>query len=126
MIGCTTAYLPSGVFAISTIFGYALKRNLDNTIERYKAQWVGQGFLEPPDVHYDPTATHAHVASDASLIVLLVMVVHHDLQLKQMDVKTIFLISPLTHEVWVWFPAGYKHPLEVAFAKLHKSLYGLK
>lgn len=51
------------------------------------------------------------------------------MHLKQLDVKNPFLNSLLLHEVWVRFPAGYRHPslgtllpswtaLFVAFARL--------
>lgn len=79
--------LPPGIFAISTMFEYALKWTLANTIERCKARWVVRGSLEIIDVQYGPLATHAPVASDSSLMVLLSLDVRYKLKMKQLDVE---------------------------------------
>lgn len=39
-----------------------------------------------------------------------------EMNFKHMDVKTVFLNSPLEHALWVRFPACYKQPLGRAFA----------
>mmetsp|Transcript_36555 Transcript_36555/g.70156 ORF Transcript_36555/g.70156 Transcript_36555/m.70156 type:complete len:263 (+) Transcript_36555:948-1736(+) len=124
--GWTSLFILDGVIAITTIFVHALKRTLENTIERYKARWVVRGVLEIPDVHYDRLATHAPVASERSLLIMFSLTMKHHLHLKQMDIITAFPNVPLVHEVWVRFPAGYLHPSGHTFAKLDKSLYGLK
>lgn len=118
--------LPPGVVAISTMFVYALEWILANTIDRYKASWVVHGFLEIPDVHYNPLTTHALVASDSSLMVLLSLTVHYELIMKRLDAKTAYSNSPLDHEAWDRFPVGCDHPSGHAFALLHKSVHGLK
>mmetsp|Transcript_23987 Transcript_23987/g.45571 ORF Transcript_23987/g.45571 Transcript_23987/m.45571 type:complete len:295 (-) Transcript_23987:992-1876(-) len=71
----TSVYLPEGIIAIITIFIYALKLILLSTIERYKARWVVRGFMEIPDVHFNPHATHTHVALDSSLLIMISLVV---------------------------------------------------
>lgn len=69
LIVCTAAYLPLCV--VATMFVHTFKWTLGDTVERYKAWWVVRGLLEILNVHYDPMATHAHVALNASLMVLL-------------------------------------------------------
>lgn len=98
--------MPDGVIAITKMFINVLKWTLMNTIERYKARGVVYEFVEISDVHFNPDAAHAHVASDSSLLVMISLVVKHDPYFKQLDVKTAFLSSPLTQEVWVWLPDG--------------------
>jgi len=126
VIDCTSTYVPEGIVAITTMFIYALKWTLLNTIERYKARWVVRGFLEILDVHFNHDTTHAPVASDSSLLIMMSFIVRRDLHFKQLDVKTAFLNSPLEHDIWVRFPASQVHPLGHSFAKLRKSLYGLR
>lgn len=95
-----------------------------NTLEPCNANWVVRGFLEIPDVHFNPD--HAPAASGSSLLVLISLMATHNRHFKQLDVKTAFLKSPLAHEVWVRFPTGYMHPRGHSFAKLRKSLYDLR
>mmetsp|Transcript_23995 Transcript_23995/g.45601 ORF Transcript_23995/g.45601 Transcript_23995/m.45601 type:complete len:136 (-) Transcript_23995:280-687(-) len=57
---------------------------------------------------------------------MISMVVRHNLHFKQLDVKAAFLNSPLAHDLSVRFHAGYVHALGHCFAKLAKSLYGLR
>lgn len=71
-------------------------------------------------------ATHAYVASEASLMMMLSLTVRHDFHLKQMDLKTAFLNSTLEHKAWIMFPDGNEHASDDTFAKLHKLVYGLK
>jgi len=92
----------------------------------YNVRWVVRGFLEIPDKHFNYDATHAPVASNSSLLIIISLVVRHDLHFKQLDVKTACLNSPLEHRIWVRFSVGYVHPLGHSFAKLRTSLYGLR
>lgn len=77
-------------------------------------------------MHYDPLTTHAPVASGSSPMVLFSTTVHHNLHLKQMNVKTAFLNLTFEHEVWVGFLVGYDHPSREIFALQHTSLDVLK
>lgn len=44
-------------------------------------------FLETPDVHYDPLAIHAPVASDSSLMSVVSLTMRYKLELYQLEVK---------------------------------------
>lgn len=46
-----------------------------NTIARYKARWAVRGYLEIPDVYFDPDATHGQVAPNSSLLVMIIIMV---------------------------------------------------
>lgn len=74
-------FLLKGVIATTTIFG-AMKWTLINTIEICEGKWLNCGFLEISDVLYDPQVTHAPVAPDPSLLILLSLAMKHDLHIK--------------------------------------------
>lgn len=83
-----------------------------------------RGLVVIPDVHFNPDATHALVASDSSLLVMILLVLKHNLLFKQLDVQQAFLNSPFEHDVGMRLTAGFVHPLAHSFAKLQKSLHG--
>lgn len=105
---------------------YNFKWTHENTVGRYKSQWAVRDFLEIPCVHHDSLATYSPVASDSSPLTLLSLIMTHDLHLKQLDVNTAFINSPLLHEVWVRFLTDYQHPFGNPFAKLYRLLHGLR
>lgn len=72
-----------------------------------------RGFLKISGAHFNSDATHAPVASDSSLLVMISLVLKHDLHFKELDVKTFFLDSPLAHEVWVSFLADHVYHIGV-------------
>jgi len=58
---------------------------------------------------------------------MLALVSHFDLQLKQMDVKTIFLNGDLEEEIYMKQLEGFSSSSdEHLVCKLKKSIYGLK
>lgn len=105
---------------------HALKLTLTKTIEHCTARWIVCDFLEILDVHFNHDATHAHVASDSSSLVLTSLVVKHNLFCKQLDARIAFLSSSPMHEAWLRFIAGNANSLRHSFAKPYKSTYGLK
>jgi hypothetical protein len=71
--------------------------------------------------------TFAPVASLESIRILLVYATHHDFNLYQMNVKSVFLNGPIKEEVYVEQPSSFEdeeYPNHVY--KLHMVLYGLK
>lgn len=77
---------------------------------------------EVSDAHFNREATHACVASDSSLLVIISLVVKHNVHFEQLDVKMALLDSCLAREMWVWLPDVYIHLLGHSFAKIHKPL----
>ena len=58
---------------------------------------------------------------------ILGLVVAHDLELEQLDVKIAFLHGDLNEEIYMMQPKGFiKHGKENLYCRLRKSLYGLK
>lgn len=62
-------------------------------------------FFEMLNAYCDPLAIRAAVASDQSLLVLLLLTMPHDLYLKQIDEKTAFINSYMSF--------GFDLPLDV-------------
>ena len=62
-----------------------------------------------------------------SLLIIMGIVSHFDLELHQMDVRTTFLNEDLVEDVYMSQPIGFEEVgKEHMVCKLHKSIYGLK
>ena len=62
-----------------------------------------------------------------SLRIIMTIVAHFDLELHQMDVRTIFLNEDLVEDVYMSQLIGFEEVgKEHMVCKLHKSIYGLK
>ena len=140
---------PRGALVIPSKLVLDIKRLADGSIERYKARITARGDLQRPGSYED---TFAPVAGDCSLAILLNIALQLDLFLRHLDVKTAFLNSDLSHDIWISLPLnfdvdmlgkiqssarggvassdspskGFNFPRPKMYAKLHKSLYGLK
>jgi hypothetical protein len=117
--------LPSGVRALPTHFVFAVKRNADGTIERYKGRCVAGGHRQIPFLDHDPMRTHAPVSSPGTFFAVMSMAMRHGLALRHCDVATAFLNSPLKETIYVRLPDGFTGPNGERYALLHKALYGL-
>jgi hypothetical protein len=94
-------------------------------IERFKARLMAKGFMQREGIDYIETLSP--VSCKDSLRIIMVLVVHYDLELHQMDVKTTFLNGDLLENVYMPQPKGFamkgKEHME---CHLRKSIYGLK
>ena len=66
-----------------------IKRKADGTIDRYKARLAAKGYTQQEEI--DCEKTFSHVVRFASIRLILAIVAWVDLELYQMDVKTVFL-----------------------------------
>ena len=130
----SVANTPKGVSTIGSRLVFAKKHNSDGSLQRFKARWVAQGFSQVPGVHYQET--YSPTPNLCVFRMLLVYAVQHDLDLKQMDVHTAFLIPELPAEevIYMRVPPGL-HPFLMKCGidmkagqslKLNKCIYGLK
>lgn len=97
--------LPNGVKASGCKWVFKTKKDLLGNIERYKARLVAKGFTQKEGIDY--TETFSPVSKKDSLRIILALVVHFDLELQQMDVKTAFLNGDLEEEVYIKQPKGF-------------------
>jgi hypothetical protein len=76
-------------------------------------------------VDYDETSSP--VAMFKSIWILLAIVVFHDYEIWQMDVKTVFLNGNIDEELYMMQPKGFVDPKDTdKVCKLQRSIYGLK
>ncbi|GKV49234.1 hypothetical protein SLEP1_g55997 [Rubroshorea leprosula] len=102
-----------------------IKRNVDGSIDRYKARLVAHGFSQKYGEDYEET--FSHVAKMTSVCTILALVASQNWKLWQLDVKNAFLYGELDKDIYMEQPPAYvanSHPDFVC--KLKKALYGLK
>lgn len=112
--------LPPGRKAVDSKWVLHIKRDKDGLISRFKARLVTKGFTQIPG--QDFTYTFAPTAQWESICTLLTLVALNDWDLRQVDVKTAFLNSPLDEEIFMRKP----DILGWGFWRLLCGLYGLK
>jgi hypothetical protein len=93
--------------------------------EKFKARLVTKGYSQQKVVDYEEI--FFPVVKHTSIRIVLALVVHYDMALEQMDVKTAFLHGDLDEQIYMEQPEGFSQPgQEHLVCKLKKSLYGLK
>ena len=117
--------LPEGFKIVGCKWVFKTKRDCNGNIERHKARLVAKGFTQKEGVDYKET--FSPVSKKDSLRIIMALVAHFDLELHQMDVKTVFLNGNLDEEVYMDQPEGFLiKGKEHMVCKLKKSIYGLK
>ena len=117
--------LPEGHRPIGCKWVYKTKRDPNGKIEKFKVRLVAKGFTQREGVDYE--ATFSPVSSKDSFRVIMALVAHFDMELHQMDVKTVFLNGDLNEEVYMMQPEGFvANDSGTLVCRLKKSIYGLK
>jgi hypothetical protein len=114
--------LPPGRKAVQCKWVLHVKRDKLGSIARFKARLVAKGFTQIPG--QDFTFTFAPVARWDSIRTILCIAALHDLELRQLDVKTAYLNGPLDEEIYMKAPAGFGS--SAPYWRLRKGLYGLR
>jgi len=76
-----------------------IKCRTDGSINQFKVRLVAKGFTQIEGRDYEET--FSSMVRFASIRMLLALVVHLDLELFQMDVKTAFLNGNLEEEIYM-------------------------
>nr|GEU84276.1 zinc finger, CCHC-type [Tanacetum cinerariifolium] len=117
--------LPPGCKPLGCKWIFKRKMKVDETIDKFKARLVIQGFRKKEGIDYFDT--YAPVARITTIRLLLALAAIHNLVIHQMDVKTAFLNGDLDEEVCMKQPEGFVMTgNEHKVCKLVKSLYGFK
>ena len=116
--------LPKGKKALKNKWVFKLKKDGDKLV-KYKARLVIKGFSQKQGIDFDEI--FSLVVKMSSIRVVLGLVASLVLELKQLDVKTVFLHGDLKEEIYMDQLEGFKvKEKEHMVCKLKKSLYGLK
>jgi hypothetical protein len=86
---------------------------------------VAKRFTQRESIDY--TKTFSLVSCKDSLRIIMVLVMHYDLELHQIDVKTAFINGDLLENVYMAQPKGFTvKGKEYMGYHMKKSIYGLK
>jgi hypothetical protein len=117
--------IPKGAKTVGCKWVYKTKCDSNGNIERFKARLIAKGFTQREDIDY--TKTFSSVSCNDSLRIIMALVMHYDLKLHQMDVKTTFLNGDLLENVYMAQPKGFAvKGKEHMGCHLRKFIYGLK
>ena len=116
---------PVGVKPIGLKWVFKIKRNVDGSINKYKA-WLGaKGYVQQYGVDFDEV--FAPVARLGTIQLLINLAAARGWEVHHLDVKTAFLHGELKEVVYVSQPEGFvKQVEEGKVYKLRKALYGLR
>jgi hypothetical protein len=110
---------------IGTQWVFRNKQDENGVVTKNKARLVANDYTQVEGLDFGEA--YAPVARLEAIRILLAFATHHNFKLHQMDVKSAFLNSPISEEVYVEQPLGYEDPqFPNHVYKLHKALYGLK
>ena len=92
---------------------------------RFKSRLVVKNFSQIPGIDYNDV--YSPVVKHSSIRTFLSLVVVHDYELEQLDVKTAFLHGDLEEDIYIDQSEGFIVPRKEDYVcSLKKSLYGLK
>jgi Reverse transcriptase (RNA-dependent DNA polymerase) len=98
---------------------------MDGNMTVYKARLVAKDFKQILGVDYDET--FSPVAMFKSIRMLIAIIIFHNYEIWQMDIKTAFLNGNLEDDVYMIQPTGFEDPKNVEkVCKLLISIYRLK
>ena len=101
------------------------KLKLDGSIDMYKARLVVQGKRQKEGLDF--LDTYSPVTRITSVRILIAIAALRDLEIHQMDVKTVFLNGDLEEEIYMKQPEGFiVQGQENKVCRIDKSLYRLK
>jgi hypothetical protein len=117
--------LPKGKRALMNRWIYRVKQEEHTSQPRYKVRLVVKGFRQRKGIDFDEI--FSPVVKMSSIRVVLSLAASLDLEIEQMDVKTVFLHGDLEEEIYMEQPEGFRvKGKEDYVCRLKKSLYGLK
>jgi hypothetical protein len=116
---------PLGSNIVTGKWVFMHKLHADRSFDRYKADWVLQGFTQCLGVDYDET--YNPIMKPVTVRTMLTIVVSRDWPVQQLDVKNVFLHDTLSKIVLYRLSTGFTDPAHTDLVyRLHKFLYRLK
>ena len=90
---------PDGYRPIGCKWVFKTKCDAKGQVERYKARLVAKGYSQRERIDFKETFYTA--STKDSLRIIMAIVAHFDLELRQMDVRTTFLNGDLVEDVYM-------------------------
>ena len=116
---------PADRDVIDTRWVFRIKRNLDQSVEKYKDRFVVRSFTQIPGVDYDEI--YSPVVSYTANRILIALAAKYNLKIHQMDVKSAFLNGEVDTELYIEQPEMFEEKdRKLWVCKLKKGLYDLK
>ena len=117
--------LPPSCKPLSSKWIFKRKLKADGSIDKYKTKLVIKGYKQIEGLDYFDT--YSPVTRITSIRLIIAIAALWNLEVHQMDVKTVFLNGDIEEEIYMEQPEGFSAPdKERKVCKLVKSLYGLK
>ena len=117
--------LPPGCKPLSFKCVFKRKRKVDGSIDKYKARLVIKDYKQTESLDFFDTYSPMMRINFISMVLAIAAL--RNLEVHQMDLKTIFLNGDLDDEIYMEQPKGFSAlEEEKKVCKLLKSLYGLK
>lgn len=120
----TLCKLPKGKKAIQCRWLFKVKRNADNSINRFKARLCAKGFTQRYGIDY--VETFAPVVKMSTLRCAFAVAAERELEIKQIDIETAFLNGVMEEEIYMNQPDGFQEQGKDIVCRLKKGLYGTK
>jgi Reverse transcriptase (RNA-dependent DNA polymerase) len=116
---------PPNTNIIGNRWVFRVKRDNLGKINKPKARLVAQGFSQVPGIDF--TETYSPTIRFTSIRFILALASHYDLELRQINVKGVYLNGNLEELVYMHQPEGFAIEGKEDFVcKLNKGVYGLK
>jgi len=112
--------VPASCRVLSEKWVYKLKTLPE---QQYKTHWVAKGFNQQYGVDY--FETFAAVAKPMSYKILLALAAHYNLEVHQMNVKSVFLYEELYEKIYLNLSDSFQDEKDM-ICRLLKFLYDLK
>jgi hypothetical protein len=102
---------------------FKIKRDSSGAVSKYKARLVAKGYSQQYGIDFHDT--FAPVLKYKTLRIMIVLSLHFDMCMEQLDVKTAFLNATVKENIYVQVPEGMSVKSGCVL-KLQKALYGIK
>jgi hypothetical protein len=115
--------LPPTTRYLDLIWTYRRKRRPGGTLKKYKARPRVNGSIQIQGIDY--TESFPSIAQWSIISMVKTLATMHNLKEKKIDFTQAFPQAKLKEDIYLRFPAGFKHKKEKWAFKLKRNLYGL-
>ena len=119
----TLTKLPNGKKALSNRWVFALKKNPDGSIHKFKARLVLRGYTQRKGVDFNEL--YSPVCRFEVIRCILNIALREDLVCYQCDVRVAFLNAKIDNDIWMEQPKGFEVD-EESVCHLNSAIYGTR